>query len=307
MANNVDSLISDFAARIRSSEILPVVHKPHGTTPLVRERAPEPRAELEPPRIMDAQFMSAQDLLFHAASRALEAALSIRRGRWTPERYQGMLRVFQSAVVAECERIERASKTMMTMEQAKVEIEAERKKAREAISSRREKAEAKVLLEENQARHKLARDLKAAKSKLRSLQNYIAARKVDAERVEARINQLGIIERVNSGEPGHCYPEVPRQMIEPHPEGKGLPEAAGVYFLWKDGAVDYVGQSTRLCNRLRPTHDVLRSDHRISYVLVDPKHLLYAEAYYIGLLRPRQNFGAHIERILRRSATVTLP
>lgn len=88
------------------------------------------------------------------------------------------------------------------------------------------------------------------------------------------------------------YASVPMPELFPHPEGLGLPYSAGIYFLWKDGAVEYVGKSIRLAHRVRlGTHHVLRAGHQISFLLCDPSSLDWAECYYIGVCRPKKNFG----------------
>jgi len=88
------------------------------------------------------------------------------------------------------------------------------------------------------------------------------------------------------------YPDVPHPTFMPHREGIGLPETAGVYFLWSGDAVEYVGKATRLSNRLRlGSHHILREDHLISFVFADACNLDWTECFYIGALRPKLNFG----------------
>ena len=43
------------------------------------------------------------------------------------------------------------------------------------------------------------------------------------------------------------YPEIPLvPRFRPNKEGEGLPETSGVYFLWSNSTVEYVGKSVRL-------------------------------------------------------------
>lgn len=89
-----------------------------------------------------------------------------------------------------------------------------------------------------------------------------------------------------------CYPDVPGASIEPSLFGNGLPESPGVYFLWREGVVDYVGKSVNLKNRLRlNTHHVLKDYHLISWLQWERAELDWTEAFYIGVCRPLKNFG----------------
>lgn len=92
---------------------------------------------------------------------------------------------------------------------------------------------------------------------------------------------------------GSLYPAAPVPEITPHEDGFGLPEVSGIYFLWaEDGTLDYVGQSIKLNQRLRlGNHHILRGDHKISFLIFDQQNLTWAECYYIGILKPRLNFG----------------
>lgn len=52
----------------------------------------------------------------------------------------------------------------------------------------------------------------------------------------------------------------------------------------------YVGQSECLNNRLI-SHPQMHSGAWISWLEFDRRDVLYAEAFYIGVLRPERNFG----------------
>lgn len=90
---------------------------------------------------------------------------------------------------------------------------------------------------------------------------------------------------------GINYPDVPRGYIKPTWNGAGLPNASGIYFLWADDAVEYVGQSIALNRRVTHGHGRVRQDHRISFVLIARAELQWAECWYIGCLRPRLNLA----------------
>lgn len=110
-------------------------------------------------------------------------------------------------------------------------------------------------------------------------------------------------------EAGYGYGELYERVPQPNPnlipskEGDGLPHTSGIYFLWLDGRVDYVGKSSRLSGRLRlGSHHVLSEAHRISYVYVEHDLLDWAEPWYIGLCRPNKNLGTYNPLRLRTGA-----
>jgi len=88
------------------------------------------------------------------------------------------------------------------------------------------------------------------------------------------------------------YPNVPEPSIKPTLFGDGLPSTCGIYFLWDHGIVKYVGQSTTLSGRVRlSSHHRLKETDLISYVEIPKDELVWAECYYIGILRPTRNGG----------------
>jgi hypothetical protein len=90
------------------------------------------------------------------------------------------------------------------------------------------------------------------------------------------------------------YPEIPDAGLDPHKEGAGLPPVSGIYFLWENDVIVYVGQSVRLCDRVKlGGHHVLKPHHRISYLPMASRDLTWAECYYIGITKAVENFGNH--------------
>lgn len=88
------------------------------------------------------------------------------------------------------------------------------------------------------------------------------------------------------------YPSIPLPHSAPDNIGSGLPSTAGVYFLWDKDEIVYVGQAKRLCERVRlGSHHVLTEEHKISFVFVKYNELNWAESYYIGVAKPKLNFG----------------
>src|SRR5690625_7623299 len=74
------------------------------------------------------------------------------------------------------------------------------------------------------------------------------------------------------------------------PMPEPLPDAPGIYFVWRDDRVVYVGQSQRLSSRCQiGNHGVIKTGDGLSWLLFDVKQLVFAECFYIGILRPAYN------------------
>jgi len=64
----------------------------------------------------------------------------------------------------------------------------------------------------------------------------------------------------------------------------------GVYFLFKDDTLVYVGQSTHVPTRIAAHVREGRLEFdKVSFIRVPPERLLEVEAYYIDLLWPEEN------------------
>jgi excinuclease UvrABC nuclease subunit len=70
-----------------------------------------------------------------------------------------------------------------------------------------------------------------------------------------------------------------------------IPAAPGVYFLWVGCIVVYVGQSINLRQRLTSRHHGFSHGCRASFLEFPCDELNFAEAFYIGIMRPVRNFG----------------
>jgi hypothetical protein len=291
---DTDALIADFAARIRSNQILPVLHPPFG---LDRREEPEPEPEPQPrPALSEAQVSSVETMLMAAVASALHKMR--RYGRTATD--QIIREAMSNAVKEQCAAVLESANAQIAATKAK-------DKSREKAKEKRAKA-----------RKALADELRSARSRLRMLNTVIersdeiagkmveekarAHRKVWADRLRAAKSRLQRLkEAVDkevmaiSGTPvsfSGSYPDVPAPTITPDKDGIGLPSAPGIYFLWKGDKIDYVGKSIRLCNRLKlGSHHVLDVEHRISYILMCESELTWAECYYIGVARPVSNFG----------------
>jgi hypothetical protein len=213
-------------------------------------------------RLTDAEHARAALILTGAAKKAF-ANLRIEDllGRhWTSKIQERVENAFFGAVQQSCNKIIQATKVPSP------------------LLSQHEKILEKLKAERIAARKALADELRTARRKLHELEIKISR----AEERAVDFVSLPI-----------SYPDIPvLPRFRPHREGQGLPESAGVYFLWAGDAVDYVGKSMRRNDRLRlGMHHVLRDDHLISFLLFDQQVLAFAEYYYIGLVKPPFNFG----------------
>lgn len=100
----------------------------------------------------------------------------------------------------------------------------------------------------------------------------------------------------NGVESQNGYPEVPKPFVTFEGNGSGLPQAPGVYFAWRHGVVQYVGQSINLSARCKDGHHKLQKGDSLSYVLIPKHELNFAESFYIGVLKPLRNFGERYKR-----------
>jgi hypothetical protein len=132
---------------------------------------------------------------------------------------------------------------------------------------------------EASARCKLAHSLKAARRKERELLASI-------EGIEQRLVIIKAWELLRYG-----YPEPPPPTLAPSSDGAGIPCTSGIYFFWRHKSVRYVGQSIRLNQRARLSHEHLKEKDLLSWVEVPIPSLDFAEGFYIGILRPERNFG----------------
>lgn len=92
---------------------------------------------------------------------------------------------------------------------------------------------------------------------------------------------------------GHEMPPVPGPMVSVARNAtvpnRAIPEDTGVYFIWQDGAVEYVGQSANLRQRLCRHPRIVKSDQPVSWIVFDSFDRLRAEAFYLWLLWPPLN------------------
>ena len=261
------SLAKDFARLVRSNQTQPVIRKAFGSKPLVGH-AIVPVAPSDPvlPPLSSARIQRIEDLLTDVARMALAKAGTSRRG----VSQDHLVKLFVAAIEERSDAILKSSKVnrdRIAKEQLK--FEAEKKAARKA------------------ARKSLADELRSGKARLRKTIKAL------------RIATLELTQRQARAGGGEGYPQVPIPSITPHKDGAGLPAESGVYFLWNGEVIEYVGKSTKLCNRVKlGSHQALRPHHRISYILIDKRLITWAECYYLGILQPVKNFGLSTSAVI---------
>jgi len=140
------------------------------------------------------------------------------------------------------------------------------------------------------SRKNMATQLRNARKRLVSLWTIIKNAEAEAQKIIAHhIEKKSMMEE---GISTSQYPYPPFGYLVPTDKGEGLPQKSGIYFIWLNEEIRYVGLSVSLSNRCRLNgHHILKNTDRISYLLFARHELKWAESFYIGTLRPVANFG----------------
>jgi hypothetical protein len=146
----------------------------------------------------------------------------------------------------------------------------------EELRAQKKHVRAEMKVERLSARTQLAKELLQARARLSALRS--------------RITALQFCE--TTAEANNKYPSPPAPTVRAHKDGVGLPSGSGIYFLWNEGQIAYVGQSICLIKRLRlGNHHAMIDGDEISYVEMEREKLTWAECFYLGALSPPRNFG----------------
>jgi hypothetical protein len=86
-----------------------------------------------------------------------------------------------------------------------------------------------------------------------------------------------------------------------------VPPVQAIYFLHKEGRIEYVGKSKNLYSRLggmnAGRHHALQDGDTVSWIAFEDDEVLeFVECYYIWLCRPGRNFGRGEDVWSRRMA-----
>jgi len=84
-------------------------------------------------------------------------------------------------------------------------------------------------------------------------------------------------------------PNPPQQTTTLEIARAAFADTSGVYFLWNEDEIEYVGRADRIGKRLSPAHHKLRPHHRVSIVEMSAGESWVAECYYIWRFRPVLN------------------
>jgi hypothetical protein len=128
-----------------------------------------------------------------------------------------------------------------------------------------------------------------------------ACRKRDEDRVAYEVRKItaNLLRRAGTDLPVAEYSStkakypapVLRDAVLMDRSDKLLPAKSGVYFVWANNTIQYVGQSINLSQRVRLAHQNIAIGDLITYIEFPPEELNFAESYYIGICRPCRNFG----------------
>lgn len=81
----------------------------------------------------------------------------------------------------------------------------------------------------------------------------------------------------------------------PSPIESDWPSKPGIYFVWSEGTVVYVGKSRSLKRRLG-SHEKIQEGDKVSWLLMPLKEIHFAELFYIWKYRPVRNSEATITK-----------
>jgi hypothetical protein len=252
---------------------------------LLNERLLRLEGELEKRKKDNASFRKADEAwlrsLFKAVFLDAEKKLGSKGLSWKQREQKACLlavrQAFDSKVETSCSSLWRL-----------LQVSPAERKVGEAYLNELKEARKRVS-KDMEAHRRILRDLKA---KVLKAQEDLTVLEFTAKAFQKDMEKLNAIGK---------YPAVPPPIegLVPSREGVGLPDHPGVYFLWKDGLVEYVGRSVSLKTRVKTGHHALKPEHKISYLLFDMGVLDWAEYYYIGLCCPPLNGGVLRRRVLQ--------
>lgn len=221
--------------------------------------------------------------------------LAMQKLSWTAPAKERAIEALSVAISQCCANIESAAHAAANLDSIEKDAAVRKAQAKKELTAALSKGRAKLA--------QITRAIAAAETQLAAREKQLAPpyKRAELARQMGRARRrLDGLQRDFAQASAACvpvtmvdgaYPPPPRGTIRPSNDGAGLPETAGIYFLWAGDAVEYVGQSIKLCARARMGHDRLRKDHLISYITVDARELDWAECWYIGALRPKLNFS----------------
>ena len=91
------------------------------------------------------------------------------------------------------------------------------------------------------------------------------------------------------------YPDIPDPMQPACLKPTDIPGSPGVYFVWRDERIIYVGRSINLRQRLTLYHEKIQPGDLVAWLEFCLTDLNFAECFYIGVARPPVNFSNTIK------------
>ena len=180
-------------------------------------------------------------------------------------------------------------KSLQTQIKEADEILSEIKAKIDKTTKKLKSLENKFEIEEKEKRKELIDKLRSGRSRLRKLNKEIAqiSHQTDKELAEKfKIQWLKWKNRFSLAD----YPDPPPGFVKPDPDGIGMPDYSGIYFVWENDIVVYVGRSIQISNRVRlDNHQNINKSDLLSFLPFNIDELMYAECFYIGLLKPVKN------------------
>lgn len=73
-----------------------------------------------------------------------------------------------------------------------------------------------------------------------------------------------------------------------------IPYGSGIYFVFSNNKVVYVGKTKSLVSRIKGGHKNLKKSDGIAWIKYPVRLLNFAESFYIGTCRPERNFGGQM-------------
>lgn len=210
--------------------------------------------------------------------------------------------VFDKSIAAQCEKIIKAAQVKPAVnrqfEQEKKRRKTVRKELADELLNARKmlfSVRLKIQNAEKIAQEELIKARKEFSYKIKELSSKIRIERARftrlLEALNNKSNEISLEYNHRFNDP-YLYPQIPKPTDSPTDAGGNLPRASGIYFIWKNDCIEYVGQAKRLCDRVRlGSHHILRDDHMISFVLIEQRLLTWSERYYIGICKPQLNFG----------------
>jgi hypothetical protein len=138
---------------------------------------------------------------------------------------------------------------------------------------------------------------KAKRESGKATERKIAAMQAELSLLQAR---LAAADYHPPSKPTDYPPPPPPASLPPtHHKNSSLPNRPGVYFVWSNNSIEYVGQSVRLAERATIKHENIGCNDYLSWLEFEEWRLDFAEAFYIGTQQPVRNFGSSAKVRLR--------